>query len=272
MRGVVAAGMVRALEELGLRHAFDAVYGSSAGAICGAYFLAGQTEMGIRIFSEDVNNRRFASRARLLTGGNILDLDYLIDEVMRHTKPLDCAAVRSAPTPFAALATDVVTAESALLRNFQTDQEILGALRASATMPVVAGRPFSFRDRLYFDASLTEPIPLPSPEADGCTHLLVLLTRPEGVARRVSLFDQLVIAPRLRRVSPQLAQRYLERTAPYTDLQRQIASGASASGQVRIVGIRPNITVSKLERGRSRLLEGATSGTQAVLAALRKSS
>jgi predicted acylesterase/phospholipase RssA len=49
MRGVVSAGMVAALEQLGLTHAFDAVYGSSAGAINGAYFLTGQANLGATI-------------------------------------------------------------------------------------------------------------------------------------------------------------------------------------------------------------------------------
>src|SRR5579871_2481947 len=55
MRGVVSAGMVSALEELGLVTAFDAVYGSSAGAINAAYFLAGQARLGTTIYFEDIN-------------------------------------------------------------------------------------------------------------------------------------------------------------------------------------------------------------------------
>lgn len=268
MRGVVAAGMVGALEELGLTHAFDTIYGSSAGAICGAYFVAGQTALGVRIFSEDVNNRRFASRSRILMGGNILDLDYLVDEVMVRTKPLNCAAVLAGPTPFAAIATDVQTATSTLLRDFKDSDELLAALRASATMPVVAGSPFPFRGRHYFDASLTEPIPLASADAEGCSHILVLLTRPLGVSRRVSLFDQLVIAPRLRQVSAALADRYLARTAPYAMLQDQIAAGLTSSGRARILGIRPAVTVGKLERRRNKLVAGAASGRAAVLESL----
>ena len=68
MRGVVSAGMVSALEELGLVDTFDAVYGSSAGAINAAYFLAGQAAFGTTIYVEDINNRRFISLARMLTG------------------------------------------------------------------------------------------------------------------------------------------------------------------------------------------------------------
>src|ERR1044071_2792696 len=53
MRGVVSAGMVAALEELGFRDCFDAVYGSSAGAISGAYFIAKQARYGTTIFYDN---------------------------------------------------------------------------------------------------------------------------------------------------------------------------------------------------------------------------
>src|SRR5690242_8962304 len=42
MRGVVSPGMTAAIEQLGLRDAFDEVHGASAGAFNGAFLLAGQ--------------------------------------------------------------------------------------------------------------------------------------------------------------------------------------------------------------------------------------
>jgi len=46
MRGAVSGGALQALHDLGLRDAFDVVYGSSAGAMNATYFLAGQREVG----------------------------------------------------------------------------------------------------------------------------------------------------------------------------------------------------------------------------------
>lgn len=42
MRGCVSAGMIGAVSTLGLMDTFDAVYGSSAGSLVGAYAIAGQ--------------------------------------------------------------------------------------------------------------------------------------------------------------------------------------------------------------------------------------
>lgn len=42
MRGCVSAGMMATIYDLGLMDTFDAVYGSSAGSLVGAYAIAGQ--------------------------------------------------------------------------------------------------------------------------------------------------------------------------------------------------------------------------------------
>ncbi len=58
LQGIISAGMLAALLDLGLGHAFDAVYGSSAGAINAAFFLSGQKN-GLRIYYDDLPDDRF---------------------------------------------------------------------------------------------------------------------------------------------------------------------------------------------------------------------
>lgn len=268
MRGVVSAGMVSALEELGLGQAFDAVYGSSAGAINAAYFLAGQARMGTTIYFENLNNHRFISLARPLAGRPIVDLDFLLNDVAIRTKPLDAIRVLSSSVPLTVMATDVKSAMRAPLRDFEDAGALFGAMRAGATMPVVAGPPVTFRGRTYLDASLTEPIPVPIAEADGCTHALVLLTRPTETARRTTAFDRAYVLPRLRRLSPALADLYSGRGEPYAALLSCIAAGTGPSGTAAVMGIRPAPpAVSKLERSADRLTSGARQGYEAVMRA-----
>ena len=109
MRGVVSAGMVWALEDLGYTHAFDAVYGSSAGAINSAYFLAGQAAVGTTIYYEDINNRSFINLSRPLRGRPIVNLGFLLDDVARNRKRLDVDRVLQSRTPLSVLATDIHT-------------------------------------------------------------------------------------------------------------------------------------------------------------------
>ena len=271
MRGVVSAGMVSALEDLGLTDAFDAVYGSSAGALNAAYFLAGQARLGTTIYYEDINNRRFIDLRRPLIGRPIVDLRFLIDEVARRRKTLDAARVLSGPTPLVVMATDAATAARVPLRGFTDPTELFAALRAGATMPVVAGPPVACRGRLYLDASLTEPIPVPIAEEDGCTHILALLTRPRDTPRRSTRLDRWYVQPRLRRLSPALAARYADRRGPYAELLERLSRGRGPLDRAEVLAIRPAPPeVSKLERDGTRLREAARRGFDAVVEAFGK--
>jgi predicted patatin/cPLA2 family phospholipase len=271
MRGVVSAGMVSALEQLGMATAFDAVYGSSAGAINAAYFLAGQARLGTRIYYEDINTTRFIRLARALTGRPIVDLGFLLDEVAIRRKPLDTARVLAAPSPLAVLATDVESRMPAILRDFPDSQRLLDALRAGATMPIIAGAPRAYNGRHYLDASITDPIPVGPAERDGHTHILVLLTRGSAMRLRPSAFDRYFVGPRLRRLSPALAVQYLDRATPYARLMHTIDGGRGPAGSASVTSIRVNgLHISKLERRATALQHGSDRGFAAVIRAFER--
>lgn len=266
MRGVISAGMVAALEVLGLTHAFDAVYGSSAGAINAAYFLAGQAGLGSTIYYEDINNRRFINFGRAARGRAILDLGFLLDDVAVHRKRLQVGRVVSASSPLVVLATDVDAEAPVALRGFADGPALLGALRASSTMPIVAGGPWPYGGRRLLDASLSEPIPVGQAETDGHTHILALLTRPGMMSSRPSTFDRLFVAPRLRRLSPALADRYLDRAVPYAQVTRAIDAGTGPAGRASVLGLRPEgAGIGRLERRSDVLRAGAALGYETVM-------
>jgi predicted patatin/cPLA2 family phospholipase len=267
MRGVVSAGMVAGLESLGLTKAFDAVFGASAGALNGAYFLAGQAAFGATIYSEDINNRRFIDLRRPLRGRPIVNLDYLIDDVAGRRKKLDVERVLASHTPLHVLATDVETAQAVALNGFVDGRALLDALRAGAQMPIIAGDPIAYAGRRYLDASLTEPIPVASAEAAGFTHILTLLTRPDELKRRLSWLDRLYVLPRLRAMSPELAGRYQHRFGRYRATLDSLRAGRGPAGRAITVTVRPTgPPISKLERRADVLTAGAESGRQAILA------
>jgi predicted patatin/cPLA2 family phospholipase len=266
MRGVISAGMVWALEDLGLVDAFDAVYGSSAGAINAAYFLGGRAGVGTTIYYEDINTPSFIDLARPLRGRPIVDLGFLLDEVAVRRKQLPIDRVLSSRSPLTIVATDVDAREARALRAFTTGSDLVNAMRASATMPVVAGGPQLYDGRRYLDASISEPIPVPTAERDGHTHLLALLTRSGSMGPRPSALDRYYVAPRLRRISPDLARLYLGRAAPYAALIQSIDAGTGPLGQARVLAVRaPDCRISRLERRRPVLEDGAKRGYEAVM-------
>ncbi len=268
MRGVVSAGMIAAVEQLGLLAAFDMVIGCSAGAANGAYLVAGDGTRGSEIYYEKINSRSFIDARRMLIGRPVVSLEFLVGDVMvRHT-PLDVAAVLASPVRLAVVASNVDTGESDVLADFADGEDVLGSIRASAAMPILAGPPWVHRGRRYWDGSLTEPVPLDTAMKLGCTHVVALLTRPGGVIRPpLSFFQRRVILPRMRRVSPLLGERFSRQREEYEAMIARLDL-PSAGRDPQILTVRPaGPPIANLERRREVLVDGAQQGFRAVVTA-----
>src|SRR3989338_6384158 len=56
MAGLFGVGVLAALEEADLYNQIEAIYGVSAGALNGAYFLANQTELGASVYYDNLTS------------------------------------------------------------------------------------------------------------------------------------------------------------------------------------------------------------------------
>ena len=177
MRGTVSAGMALALHELGVMPAFDAVYGASAGAITGAWLVSSRPE-GLRGWAEPSYAKTLIRLSGPLRGRPVVDVRTLIEVVYQTQWPMDFGSVLASDVAYHPLATDAVTGASTDLRPLIGDPaELRLALRASASLPFLAGPPVLLRGRRFYDAGVAESIPLRTPLAQGATHVLVLRSR-----------------------------------------------------------------------------------------------
>jgi predicted patatin/cPLA2 family phospholipase len=177
MRGTISAGMALGLAELGLVPAFDAVYGSSAGAITGAWLLSSTPE-GLRGWADPDYARTLIRWSALLRGRPVVDVRTLVEVVYQTDFPMDFASVLASPVEYHPLGTDAETGKSTDLRPLiGTPAELRLALRASASLPFLAGPPVELRGRRFYDAGVAESVPFRTPLAQGATHVLVLRSR-----------------------------------------------------------------------------------------------
>lgn len=206
MRGAISAGMVAAIKYIGLENTFDVIYGSSAGSIVGAYFVARQLPVyGAQIYYDVIcsipeNGQRFIDLWALrhhpylrvarkkdkqyYAKGTrpVLLLDRLIDTVMREQRPLIWSQFLKYHNlqPLRPVASSLKEMRSHPMDSFTTMDEFLECLRASARVPGIAGDPVEINGDIYADGLLFEPIPFRSAVDEQCTDVLVLRTRPEG--------------------------------------------------------------------------------------------
>ena len=273
MRGIVSAGMLCALERLGLMEAFDAVYGTSSGAINSAFFVARQTGYGIPLYWENINNRRFINYLRLFSKTPVLSLEFLLEHVMARHKVLDWRAVIDSPVPLKPVAVCLDPLETVLLDGFRSRGELLDSLRASASIPWVTGRPAEIDERRYVDGGMIQPLSFQAALDDGCTHVLVFPTLPEGLVRfRNPLLTDPIVMTAFERLQPGLARAYRRRRKLYlSDYRRLSRATRRPRGRPYIFAVRlsPNDgQIHWFERRRGRLVAGARAGMEAAFRAL----
>jgi predicted patatin/cPLA2 family phospholipase len=217
MRGTISAGMALALHERGLVSAFDAVYGSSAGAITAAWLLSSTPE-GLRGWADPAYARTLIRWSALLRGRPVVDVRTLVEVIYQTDFPMDFNSVLASDVEYHPLATNAATGESTDLRPLiETPADLRLALRASASLPFLAGPSVELRGHRFYDAGVAESIPFRTPVAQGATHLLVLRSRrplpTDGLVRRPPRSIRLLARTTLRNESTALRATLLTRPA-----------------------------------------------------------
>ncbi len=179
MRGAYVAGMLRAVEREGLTPAVDEVYGASSGSFSAAAFLTGSAAACAACYPEDLATDDFISIRRLGTRRPVVVLDHLVD-VLRTRKPLDWTALGATAAPLHVIATDAADLTPHTLTGMASVADWERALRASASIPLLAGPPVEFGGRRWVDGSVAEPLAMARALRGGATHVLVLLCRGTG--------------------------------------------------------------------------------------------
>lgn len=270
MRGAVSGGMGLALHELGLGDRFDAVYGSSAGALNGLWLLSGRAEDGVPTWTDETLGKVVMDKRRIIGSRPIVDMQTVIEQHYERISPGLFQAALEAETEFHPLATDIETGLAVDLHEQVSDREsLILALRSTSTLPLIGGPPVSMGGRRYLDAGLSAAIPFQAAIDDGATHLLLLRSRKAGdVASDPSGLGGRLTTRMLGRISPAVRDGYLTRG------QREGADEAFLARHDLETGLSPSIlqirphpespVPSRLESDLEVVRAGLESGRQAV--------
>jgi predicted patatin/cPLA2 family phospholipase len=274
MRGAVSGGMVLALEELGLRDAFDAAYGSSAGTLNSMWLVSGRVRDGIPTWTDPDLAGALISRRRALRGRPVVDTTRLVEERYERLSPGLFRAVLASSTELHPIATDVASGEAVDLHGLIADERTLRlALRASAALPLLAGPPVRLDGRRLLDAGLSAAIPFRAALADGATHVLVLRSRVQGETAQPALgWGGAMTARLLRRIDPAVASAFLTRAEREGEDEALLARHAADPAlRPHILSIRPargSPVPARLEKDIEIIRGGLEAGRRAVHAAL----
>lgn len=175
-RGWAHIGVLRALAAHGIVP--DIVAGCSIGALVGGVHLAGRLDQ-LEDWARTLSRMRIVSYLDLrVRAGGLIGGHRLVAELRRHLGPL---TIESFETPFAAIATDLVSGHEVWLRK----GDLVDALRASFSLPGVFA-PVRIGHRWLVDGALVNPVPVSTCRALGADVVIAVNLNADiiGKARR----------------------------------------------------------------------------------------
>lgn len=267
-RAAYSAGMAMTLSRAGLIQCFDAIYGTSGGALNGAWILTDTGLDALRLWASPAYAaERVADIRRLLRGKAVLDLNHLLHHVYVNVFPMDFHAILSSAVPLHPVATCAATGRAVDLAPLIRDVPSLQTtLKATAALPLLAGRPIMIEGQRYIDGGVAEPIPVHQALEQGATHVLVLRTRRcDQNVQAPSRRERMVMVPWFAAYAPGARHAYLNRHLRHAHDEDLLATDP------RIVQLRPpvgSLDVSRLTTECSVIAEALTLGARAATDAL----
>jgi predicted patatin/cPLA2 family phospholipase len=270
MRGIVSGGMLLALRDLGLIDAFDSCYGTSSGSLNLAYLHGGSDWDALSVYYDHLT-AGFVRRQRWNVSRPLLDMAYAFDEVIARTVPIGWSTIATLDRPVNVVLTDVDAARSEIrdMRPMGLAGGDVGVsyLKAASWLPVLAGPPPRVAGVRYLDGGVLCPDPVYAALADGCTHVLLLNTSPQG-HWPAAPHSRPLLRPVLDRWQPGLGEAYVrsrvrwdaDRAAARYDGDVSIGAGVV----LRVAAPPGSHRVERLTMRRDLLLDGARVGYQTI--------
>ncbi len=265
-RGAFSSGMTLAIEQFGLLDCFDAVYGSSAGALNGAWLLCGRAERSISAWWDPRVMPKVISPRRALYGGPIVDTRMLVHHVYVNVFPMGFEDVLASRVTFHPLGTDAQTGESTDLSPYIKDVASLQlALRATSCLPVLAGPPIALGPSRYVDAGVAETVPVLTALKQGATHVVALRTRREDeMPGPPKPMERRFVGRYMARHAPGALDAWMSRQERRQDEERALREHPA------VLQIRPpagSPAMGRVERGAAVLQHAVSLGRAEAMAA-----
>lgn len=248
LRCMFSAGVVDVMMEHQLWS--DGVFGVSAGALTGVNYVSRQAGRTAQVNLDYVNDKRYLGLGNLIFRKSIFNFDFLFGEISDKLIPLDRETFLRSDTKFTAVATNCHTGQP-IYAEKSSCQDIYGAIRASASMPLLA--PTVMVEGIpCVDGGVSVSIPYARPLEEGYRKVVVITTREHGYRKPQTPRALARLYAKHYKQYPNLVRALLETPRRYS---RELDELDRLEAEGKIFVIRPPepVTVSRTERDVTKL-------------------
>lgn len=269
MRGIISAGMILALKDLGMLDIFDHYVGVSAGSLNLSYILAGQSGLLTSMYFEDMQDKKNLSLLPTHRGDRtILDIRRMHQQAL-ELKPLNTYALEKDYLQSLHLTVSNLTETCGKILTIQeAGSDYFTLLFAGSTIPFIAGDAWNINGNEYLDGGIFYIDPTQAAQELGCTHTMTLYTQPQNVGLKPYGRVTEMIIKRLDEDKQHISStRYLENLKACCDTFNGLPYGEAILDGMQLyrLALRADVGVGQITVDRDKLLNGLTAGYQSVL-------
>lgn len=213
MRGVYTSGVHEFLLQKGIHYQY--VVGVSAGASNSCTYVARQIGRGRRVNLDYLNDWRYMGLRSLIFQGSYFGLNFLFGDIPEKLDLFDFDTFYNSPGIFKIGATNCITGTVDYFDKHEVTKG-LKHLKASCSLPLLSPI-VEINGIPYLDGGIAEPIPVRKALADGCDHVVVVLTQPQGYRKTASGKKAMGLYQTVFRKYPALVQALATRHQHYNE-------------------------------------------------------
>lgn len=246
MRGLFTAGVTDFFLDKGL--CAQHVVGTSAGALCGYNYVAGEDGRTCYLNTKYCTDWRYLSMKSFARTGNALGVELTFDEIPNKLEPFNYDAFRESPMVLTTVSSDLELGE-ADYHTFGDPKDDLPYLRASSAMPFVS-QIVEMDGKKLLDGGICDSVPYLFSMLCGTEKQVVVLTREDGYVKHPNKL--MALARRVYSDYPLFLERMEYRHFEYNLAYRRLARMAER-GQIFIIRPPEPVTVASMENDPDKL-------------------
>ena len=247
MRGMFTAGVTDVFLDENIN--FDAIYAVSAGACFGCSYKSKQKGRALRYNLKYCRDKHYCSIYSLITTGDLYGVKFCYEDLPKTLDVFDDEAYNKDKAEFFAVCTDVETGEPLYVKCDKSDEKMLTAIRASASMPIVS-RIVDFEGKKLLDGGVSDSVPIKKAQKDGCEKCVVILTQPKGYIKKKN--PLMLLSKILLGKYPRLISAMENRHIIYNETTAYIES-QEAKGNIFVIRPPAPLDISRTEHNPKKL-------------------
>lgn len=213
------AGVIRALREKYKIESVNRIVAASGAAATFTYFVSKQYDFIEKIWMYLLESGGLVDLIRHLNGRGVIDIDFLVDEVIKNKFPLDLETLRESDISLDISVTEANTGKGYF---FSKDSSVnfYELLRASMAIPYFYGKKVKLNESPYYDGTIVCLVGL-----DYLTEEeknIIILTRPDKPIKKWTLIRSILKLLLLRDESTELSESIMSMPKKYNNLSEDL--------------------------------------------------